>query len=79
MRASTWAERPIVREVSTIHGHESKATRTTGVAIHRQVDVSNGAIVSEESADVVFGGGEGQVAHVHFSIHIDFLSSASLK
>ena len=26
MRASTWAERPIVREVSTIHGHESKAT-----------------------------------------------------
>ena len=56
-----------------VHGHESKATWTTGVAIHRQVNVGNSAVVGEESADVVFCGGEGQVAHVHFSIHIDFL------
>ena len=62
-----------------VHGHESKATRTTGVAVHGQVDVSNGAVVGEEGADVVFGGSEGQIAHIHFGIHIDFLGSVSLN
>ena len=54
-----------------LHGDKGKAARTTGVAVHRKGDFGNIAVGTEELAEIVVVGVEGQIAHVHFRIHDD--------
>lgn len=59
-----------VHGILRVHGDEGKTAWAAGFAVHGQMDVGDGAVVGEEGADVVLGGVEGQVAHIHFRVHI---------
>jgi hypothetical protein len=36
-------------------------------------------VLGEQAADVIFGGAEGQIAHIHFRVHFRLLGSVSLR
>ena len=48
-----------------IHGNESEPSGKSGVACGYDLDVFDGSIESEEVPQLLFGGAEGQIAHIH--------------
>jgi hypothetical protein len=58
----------------SVHCHEGEATWTTGIAVHREEEIRYGTVIGEKRTEIGFGGAEGQVAHIHFAIHIVVLS-----
>src|SRR5207245_8399564 len=55
--------------------HESKATGSTGRAIHHQVGLGDRAMRGERVLQVVFSGVEGKVSHKQFITHFRILLS----
>jgi hypothetical protein len=56
--------------IGRAHRDEGKAAGTTGDAIHRKEDIGYGAELREEGLDVLLSGAKGQIAHIHFGIHV---------
>ncbi len=53
-----------------VHGDKRETAWAARGAIHREGGFSDGAVLGEQVAQVVFGGVEGKIPDIHFSIHM---------
>ncbi len=59
-----------VHAFGRVHGDERETAWAARGAIHGKGGFSNGAVLGEQVAQVVFGGVEGEIPDIHFGIHM---------
>jgi hypothetical protein len=59
-----------LRFLGGAHGDEAETTRTTGFAVHHQVDLGDDAVRGKGIPQLGFSGVEGEVSHKQFIAHI---------
>ena len=55
--------------IGCVHADEGKSTRAAAIAIHRQENIGDASELAEKVGNILGGGFEGQVAHIHLGIH----------